>query len=275
MDLGFKGKKVVVSAGSRGIGRSIIEGFLDEGAIVSFCARRAHGSDPNPSDKDVHVNTLVGDGVEEAVAALKSRGTVYGDVVDCGYYEQVYDWVKKAGEQMGGIDIVVSAASALGGTPRSPKGWDINYNVDLKSSIAMFDAAYPFLKAAAPSAFVQISTITAFENHAFGKAGFSYGAIKAACINYVHQLSQEYMREGIRCNCVCPGPIYLKGGSWDYLEELMPEFYEANKNRHPAGRFGRPEEVANAVLFLASEKASWINGVNLTVDGGFTKNVKY
>jgi 3-oxoacyl-[acyl-carrier protein] reductase len=139
----------------------------------------------------------------------------------------------------------------------------------------MFDAAHPYLKAAAPSAFVQLSTITAIENHAFGTAGFSYGALKAAVINYVHQLSQEYMKEGIRCNCVCPGPIYLQGGSWDYLEKALPDYYAANKAKHPANRFGRPEEVADAVLFLASQRASWINGVNLTVDGGFTRNVKY
>lgn len=275
MDLELKGKKVVVSAGSRGLGRSIVERFLDEGAIVSFCARRARAGQPNPSDPDVHVNPLVGDGVDDTVEALSSRGTIFGSVVDCGYYEQVSGWVKQAGERMGGIDIVVSCASALGGIPRSPKGWDINYNVDLMSAVAMFDAAHPYLKAAAPSAFVQLSTITAIENHAFGTAGFSYGAVKAAVINYVHQLSQEYMKEGIRCNCVCPGPIYLQGGSWDYLEKALPDYYAANKAKHPANRFGRPEEVADAVLFLASQRASWINGVNLTVDGGFTRNVKY
>ncbi|WP_299309052.1 SDR family oxidoreductase [uncultured Croceicoccus sp.] len=275
MDLELNGRKVVISAATRGIGRSIVESFLDEGAIVSFCGRRAQGKQGNPSDESVFANPLTGDGVEEAVAALEKRGTVFGSVVDCGYPEQVERWVEKAAADMGGIDIVVSNASALGGTPRSRKGWDINYNVDLMSAVAMFDTALPYLKASDAAAFVQMSTITAIENHAFGESGLSYGAMKAALINYTHQLAMDYMKDGIRCNCVGPGPVYIADGSWGYLEKEMPDYFAANRDRHPAGRFGRPEEIADAVLYLASARASWITGVNLTVDGGFTRNVKY
>ncbi|MFA7439718.1 MAG: SDR family oxidoreductase [Sphingomonadaceae bacterium] len=275
MDLELKGKRVIVSAATRGIGRQIVEAFLDEGAIVSFCGRRAHSEDSNPSDKSVFANPLHGDGVEDAVQALKDRGTVYGSVVDCGYFDQVTAWVEKAASDMGGIDIVVSNASALGGIPRSRKGWDINYNVDLMSAVAMFDTALPYMKKAGGGAFVQMSTITAIENHAFGESGLSYGAMKAALINYTHQLAIDYMKDGIRCNCVCPGPVYIADGSWGFLEKEMPDYFKSNRDKHPAGRFGRPEEIADAVLYLASARASWITGVNLTVDGGFTRNVKY
>ena len=275
MDLELRGKKVIVSAATRGVARAIAQKFLEEGAIVSICGRRARRSDPNAADPTIHRNPLEGDGVNEAVEALSRHGKVFGDVVDCGNFDQVIAWVKKAADQMGGIDIAVSSASALGGIPRSPHGWDINYNIDLKSSVAMWDAAYPFLKKAAPSAFVQIGTITAFENHTFVGSGFSYGALKAALINYVHQLALEYMSEGIRCNCVSPGPVYLKGGSWDYVEQALPDYYAANLKRQPAGRFGKPEEIADVVAFVASARASWITGENITVDGGFTRNVKY
>lgn len=275
MDLGLKGKKVIVSAATRGIGRKVVEQFLDEGAIVSFCGRRARSDQDNPSDASVFANPLHGDGVEDAVEVLSARGQVHGTVVDCGYFDQVTAWVEKAAEDMGGIDIVVSNASALGGIPRSRQGWDINYNVDVMSAVAMFDAALPHLKASGNGAFVQMSTITAIENHAFGESGLSYGALKAALINYTHQLAIDYAKDGIRANCVCPGPVYIADGSWGFLEKEMPEYFEANRTRHPSGRFGRPEEIADAVLFLASERASWITGVNLTVDGGFTRNVKY
>jgi NAD(P)-dependent dehydrogenase (short-subunit alcohol dehydrogenase family) len=275
VDLELKGKKVIVSAATRGIGRKIVEGFLDEGAIVSFCGRRARANEHNPSDASVFANPLNGDGVEDALEALAGRGTVFGSVVDCGYFDQVTNWVERAASDMGGIDIVVSNASALGGIPRNRKGWDINYNVDLMSAVAMFDTALPYLKRSDGAAFVQMSTITAIENHAFGESGLSYGAIKAALINYTHQLAIDYMKDGIRCNCVCPGPAYVEDGSWGFLEKEMPDYFAANRDRHPAGRFGRPEEIADAVLYLASARASWITGVNLTVDGGFTRNVKY
>ncbi|MDF8333806.1 SDR family NAD(P)-dependent oxidoreductase [Novosphingobium cyanobacteriorum] len=275
MDLELKGKKVVISAATRGIGRRMVEMFLDEGAVVSFCGRRARAEQPNPSDENVFSNPLTGDGVEDALDALKGRGEVYGSVVDCGYFDQVTAWVEQAAQAMGGIDIVVSNASALGGIPRSRLGWDINYNVDLMSAVAMFDTALPHLRRSSAPAFLQMSTITAIENHAFGESGLSYGAMKAALINYTHQLAIDYMKDGIRCNCVCPGPVYIEDGSWGFLQEAMPDYYEANRLRHPQGRFGRPEEIANAVLFLASPRASWITGVNLTVDGGFTRNVKY
>jgi 3-oxoacyl-[acyl-carrier protein] reductase len=275
VDLDLGGKKVLVSAATRGVGRAIAARFLDEGCIVSICGRRTRNSDPNAADPSILSNPLGGDGVEEAVETLGKRGTIYGSVVDCGDYDQVARWVGRAAAEMRGIDIVVSCASALGGIPRSPKGWDISYHIDLKSSVAMWDAAYPFLKGAAPSSFVQLGTITAFENHTFVGSGFSYGAMKAAVINYVHQLALEFMGEGIRCNSVSPGPIYMKGGSWDFLKNEMPDYFAANLARQPAGRFGRPEEVADAVAFLASPRASWITGVNLTVDGGFTRNTKY
>ena len=275
MDLNLSGKRVLISAATRGVNRAIAQAFLDEGAIVSFCGRRARRGEANPSNKDVFANPMEGDGVEEAQAGLAAHGRVRGWVADVGYADRVAAWVTAAADWMGGIDIVVAGASALGGVPRNRTGWDINYNVDLMSAVTMFDGALPFFRKAGGGAFVALSTITAIENHAFGESGLSYGAIKAALINYTHQLSIDYMKDGIRANCVCPGPVYIEDGSWGFLKDAMPDYYEANKSRHPAGRFGKPEEIANAVLFLASDKASWITGVNLTVDGGFTRNVKY
>ena len=143
------------------------------------------------------------------------------------------------------------------------------------SAVTLWDNAYPFLKASDAGAFVQISTITAVDYHAYGQACQSYGAFKGALVNYVCQLAYEYMSEGIRANCVSPGPIFVIGGSWDKIQRVLPDYYEENVARQPAGRLGRPEEVADVVAFLASPRASWVTGENIVVDGAFTKYIKY
>ena len=275
MDLGLSGKKVVVSAATRGLGRAIARGFLEEGAEVAICGRKPGGGAEHSTGRQGPHHPLGTDGVAEALAYLSDFGTVHGRVADCGYSDQVRDWVEWAAGTMGGLDIAVSNASALGGIPRTREGWDISYNVDLLSSVTIFETALPHMRKAGGGAFVQTSTITAIENHAFGEGGFSYGAMKAALINYVHQLAHEYGGENIRANCVCPGPTFVEDGSWAFLKEVMPDYYAENRDRAPSGRFGRPEEIANVVVFLASPRASWITGENITVDGGFTKNVKY
>jgi 3-oxoacyl-[acyl-carrier protein] reductase len=275
MDLELAGKKVIISAATRGVGRACAERFLKEGAIVSICGRKSNSEDPSTTNPDVIANDLPGDGVAEAVAELSKLGTVYGSVVDCGYADQVTSWVEEAAQQMGGIDVVVSGASALGGIPRSRKGWDISYNVDMMSAVAMWDAAYPYLQQSETKSFVQISTISAVEFHYFAGSSQSYGAMKAALINYTGQLGLEFMTEGIRCNSVSPGPIYIKGGSWDWLDHNMPDYVTENIAKQPSGRFGRADEVADVVAFLASPRASWITGENIVVDGGFTKGIKF
>ncbi|MEM9500395.1 MAG: SDR family oxidoreductase [Pseudomonadota bacterium] len=274
MDLGLAGKKVVISASTRGVGRVTARTFLEEGAIVSICGRRPGGNgsfEPGPQGGG---HPLAQDGVSEAVEYLSQFGEVHGSVVDCGDEAAVRTWVGEAGERMGGIDIAVSNASALGGLPATREGWDTSYNVDLMSSVAIFETAYPWLKQAEDAAFVQTGSVSAIEDHPFGDC-LSYSAMKAALINYVHQLAHRYMAEGIRCNTVCPGPTYIDDGSWGFLKGYLPDYYEANLARHPAGRFGKPEEIANTIVFLASKRASWIIGENLTVDGGYTTHVKY
>lgn len=275
MDLELKGKKAIVSAASRGVGRFVAERLLAEGAEVSICGRRAKGDEPNTSHKEVIVNDLIGDGVNQAVEAMSSLGKVHGFVVDCGYYDQVEKWVHDSAEAMGGIDIVVSNASALGGIPRNNTGWDISYNVDMMSAVAMWETAYPYLKKGRDPAFVQIATISAVEHHAFVGSSQSYGAMNAALIAYTGQIAQEFMAEGIRANTVSPGPIFIKGGSWDYLEAEMPDYFAENIAKHPAKRMGNPQEVADLLAYLASPRASWVVGENIVVDGGYTKAIKF
>ena len=273
MDLGLKGKRIIITGGSRGLGRAIAENFLLEGAVVSFCSRTASIA---AEDEDPRLGGEVRtDGVEQAEEKMSAIGEVYGSVVDAADHEQLAQWVNDAAKTMGGIDVVISNTSALGGQPRSREGWQRQFDVDILSAVTLWDSAYPFLKQSGESAFIQTSTITAVDYHAYGEACQSYGALKGALINYVCQLAYEYMGEGIRANCVSPGPIFVKGGSWDKIERALPDYYDENVARQPSGRLGKPEEVANLVTFLASPRASWITGENIVIDGGFTKYIKY
>ena len=81
--------------------------------------------------------------------------------------------------------------------------------------------------------------------------------------------------KGIRCNVVSPGPIFVEGGDWNMIKDNMADFYSATEKNHPQGSLGDPQDVANAVAFLAGDASKHVNGVNLTVDGGFVKRVDY
>lgn len=250
MDLGLQGARAVITGASRGIGRVIAETLVAEGATVSICARTE-------------------DTLNEATTDLGDAAI--GRALDVGDHDAVADWVAWSAEQMGGIDIVVSNASALGGTPRSPEGWRKNFEIDVLSTVAVVDAALPHLEASGMGSIVQIGTITAVEFHGYPGGGFSYGAMKAAAINYMSQLAIEYAPAGIRANSVSPGPIYIEDGSWGKIERHLPEYFAENVAHHPGGRMGTPQEVANVVAFLASPAASWVTGENIVVDGAFTR----
>ena len=252
MDLGLKGLKAVVTGGTKGIGKSIAQTLAAEGAHVAICARNA-------------------DEVASAVASLSASGvTAFGRAVDVADGPGLAAWVKDAAAALGGIDIVVANVSALA-IAADEAAWQRGFEVDMMGTVRLVNAAMPWLERSAKPAIVTISSVSGRE---IDFASGPYGAFKAAIIHYTQGLAYHLAGKGIRANSVSPGNTYFPGGVWTQIEQGNPEFFKMALGMNPTGRMGTPQEMANAVVFLASPAASFITGTNLVVDGALTKGVQ-
>jgi NAD(P)-dependent dehydrogenase (short-subunit alcohol dehydrogenase family) len=250
MDLGLAGKKVLVTGGTKGIGRAIADLFVAEGAVVSICARNAGE-------------------VADAVGRL-GQGC-FGQAVDVADAATVNAWVAASAEALGGIDIVVPNVSALA-VQRDAVAWRAGFETDIMGTVSTVDAAMPWLERSDAASIVIISSVSGRE---VDFASGPYGAFKAALIHYAQGLAFHLAGRGIRANTVSPGNTYFPGGVWEKVEQTMPELFASAMALNPTGRMGKPEEMARAVVFLASPAASFITGTNLVVDGALTRGVQF
>jgi NAD(P)-dependent dehydrogenase (short-subunit alcohol dehydrogenase family) len=251
VDLGLTGLRALVTGGTRGIGRAVVETFLDEGAAVAFCARDA-------------------DAVKATEAELGTRGTVVGSALDVGDPEGLSAWVREAADRLGGIDIVVSNVSALA-IPDTPENWAESLRVDVLGTVGLVTAALPYLEASSAASIVTISSVSGRE---IDFAAGPYGTAKAAIVHYTQGLAHQLAGKGIRANSMSPGNTYFEGGVWQNIETGNPELYDMALGLNPTGRMGTPVEMARSIVFLASPASSFTSGSNLLVDGALTRGVQ-
>jgi NAD(P)-dependent dehydrogenase (short-subunit alcohol dehydrogenase family) len=252
MDLGLKGKKVIVTGGSRGIGRAALEIFCAEGCDVAFFSRNQEQ-------------------VSATVEALsKHGGQVHGSTFDLNHAEGYRDWLTEAAKRLGGCDIFVPGASSSGS--QLTGSWEKSFEFDLMGTVNGCEALQPFLEESSAAAVVIMSSTAAVETFIVPQA---FNAIKAALLTYSKQLSQAWGPKGIRVNAVTPGPVSFPTGNWETIKTAMPDFYSATAAQFALGRFGAPDDVARGIVFLASPASSYTTGTNLVIDGGYTKRVQF
>ncbi len=256
MELGLKGKRVLITGGTRGIGRAIADTLAEEGASIALCARNARQ-------------------VEETLAQLRIRGaTALGEALDIADRDALKGWIARAAEKLGGIDIVVANPSAFG-IGATEADWQGGYAVDLMGSVHTLEAAMPHLEKAAATSGDAAALIVTSALVAEADAESAYGAYKAALVHYAKGASRRLAPKKVRVNAISPGTIYFEDGFWGNAKRHMPAVYDTFLKRNPMGRMGTGAEVAGMAAFLCAHAASFITGANIMVDGGFTSRVNY
>ena len=142
----------------------------------------------------------------------------------------------------------------------------------MMGTVRSVDAAMPFLEQSKAASIVMIASVSGRE---IDFAAGPYGVFKAALIHYAKGLSFQLASKNIRVNALSPGNTYFPGGVWEKIEHGNPTLFKEALALNPTGRMGKPEEMARAVVFLASPAASFVTGTNLVVDGALTRGVQF
>jgi 3-oxoacyl-[acyl-carrier protein] reductase len=252
MDLGLRNKVAIVTGSSRGLGLASARALAAEGCKVTICGRTRETLD------------TAREAVSRAGGSADSVVAVQADLSQAAGVDEV---VAETLAAFGGVDILVNNVGAAGGAgivDTTDAQWQEALDQTLFPAIRASRAVVPHMTARGGGAIVVIASI--FGREAGGR--MTYNAVKAAEISFAKSLAQQLAPAGIRVNSVSPGSILFEGGSWWKRQQADPEgIADFVRRELPFGRFGRAEEVGDAVAFLASSRASWISGTSIVVDG--------
>ena len=252
MDLGLKGRKVIIGGGTHGISRAITEVLAGEGADIALFSRKEEGL------------------AEHRDALARHGGRIVARAHTLHDRDRYKAFLSGLAESLEGVDIFILSISSSGA--QATTDWQQTFDVDMMGAVDACETLEPWLAKSGTGSVVLMSSTAAVETFLIPQA---FNAIKAALITYGKQLSQAWATKGIRVNCVSPGPVSYPGGNWDAVKGAMPDLYNGILAQIPLGRYGEPLDVARAVAFIASPAASYITGTNLIVDGGYTKRVQF
>jgi 3-oxoacyl-[acyl-carrier protein] reductase len=254
MDLGLTGKVAMVSGASRGLGRAMAHALADEGMHLSVCARTR-------------------DALNEAIVELSRAGSAIGFVGDITRPEDAQKWVDETVARFGGVDVLVNNAGgarpgALDELPES--AWQAEFDLNLFAPVRLARLCAAQMEKRGGGSIINIGSIYGRESG----GPLTYNASKAALHSFTKMLAREFAPKNIRVNTIAPGSILAPGGIWEQSFRENPAFEkDFISHEMPAGRLGRPDEVAYAVVMLASPRASWITGANVPVDGAQGRSI--
>jgi NAD(P)-dependent dehydrogenase (short-subunit alcohol dehydrogenase family) len=245
----FQGKTVLVTGGGSGIGRAIVSRMAAEGAKVAVAEKVVSRAE------EVALN-LRNDGAEAIALAM-----------DVTSEEQVVAGCESVSRTLGPIDILVNNAGLSVGSnvmEITPNEWDINFDVILRGTYLCCRSAMPGMVERGKGVILNIASV----NGMYGIGEEAYSAAKAGLINLTQNLATRHGHQGIRANVISPGTI--RTPIWEQRLAVDPTALDELASWYPLGRVGEVDDVAAAALFLCSDEAAWITGVNLPVDGGLT-----
>ena len=243
MDLGIEGKVAVVIAGSRGIGKATALGLAREGCAVAICARGAEG-------------------LATTHAEIESLGVpAFSQACDVNDLEALGNFLDQARDELGSVDILVNNASAFA-FGADPEDWQKSFAVDLVAAVHATEHVLPWMIESGGGSIVHVSSTAALE----APGPPAYSALKAALLSHAKNVAVAQAAGGIRINCITPGAVEFPGGIWEGVRKENPEAYQSMLGTIPAGRMVTDTEVADAIIFATSQRASGMTGAVLSVD---------